>query len=876
YAKFPIEITVLNRPPVPYIDAYRLVNVTLRVAGKKGNSVTMTLLEDNISVGQTTVTRQSGVPDEQSKTMVLKLRGNKTYQALLGYDGSNGGANPVKLIFTMDGNDDDCEDEEIEINFNSADGEYQEQIINIDSTLEELLEDNTMIIFNASESYDLDGYITDYAWDFGDGTNGTGMVVSHMYAVHGVYNVTLNITDDDYATNETVIPVELSIPTLLINQYLSVSILPSSGVNINWERLRGDWPMIDWWRPPRRFLRHYDNIWVEISTDNINWNTLSYYPGTGVKNSSGVVDNVDGWVKKEISLSSYTGQNVWVRFRMVSDSSVEYTAPCIDDVQIGECKRNGNGVVLMQENVLVNGGNVVHVVSVKNTGSSNDTFILKATHGILNKTSVTLSPDEFCLVSVQNTVSGFTGESYDIDNDGINNADEFYLPYYYGKIYAKDYFDSRNITRDASNLPVPLDVPDISNYTVLYGNNSQIKLRMNILEDDAYNINIAGIAAVNDTQESRLSNPISISLENQNWEFMIENYINTHSWRGNNETCNVAYYWNNYTFKTYLREGEYNITIGLNTTKYNASSQLILLLNHLYIEKYGINPLCNDSDNDGINDMDECIYGLSPCSVDSDNDYIMDNVEIDYWQNIHGLSFSESVKRTNNPDFDNDRLLDGFELLYNTNIINPDSDNDGLDDFDEIFEYRKVEKTEAEELILYDKNNIAYTDNGIQLKSNSNSSFNIDFDISEKADYRIKMVCSSIVKTSVTKKTNETYTQLSTNGTFAINSSDSSVAGKERERISDIVAEKLTNISLCSIYEYNTGSVEINTKIMDDYVEINDRRYYTLYRKLGKGKQTLHFGLSYSVNDSITINIDYLVVERNGLDPWINDTDNDG
>jgi len=332
YAKFPIEITVLNRPPVPYIDAYRLVNVTLRVAGKKGNSVTMTLLEDNISVGQTTVTRQSGVPDEQSKTMVLKLRGNKTYQALLGYDGSNGGANPVKLIFTMDGNDDDCEDEEIEINFNSADGEYQEQIINIDSTLEELLEDNTMIIFNASESYDLDGYITDYAWDFGDGTNGTGMVVSHMYAVHGVYNVTLNITDDDYATNETVIPVELSIPTLLINQYPGVSILPSSGVNINWERLRGDWPMIDWWRPPRRFLRHYDNIWVEISTDNINWNTLSYYPGTGVKNSSNIV--LDGWVHMEYDLSGYIGQNVSVRFRMKSDSSIIYEGAYIDDILI--------------------------------------------------------------------------------------------------------------------------------------------------------------------------------------------------------------------------------------------------------------------------------------------------------------------------------------------------------------------------------------------------------------------------------------------------------------------------------------------------------------------------------------------------------------
>jgi PKD repeat protein len=55
------------------------------------------------------------------------------------------------------------------------------------------------ITFNATESYDSDGVIISYFWDFGDGTNATGVIVSHAYASDGVYTVTLTVTDDDGA-----------------------------------------------------------------------------------------------------------------------------------------------------------------------------------------------------------------------------------------------------------------------------------------------------------------------------------------------------------------------------------------------------------------------------------------------------------------------------------------------------------------------------------------------------------------------------------------------------------------------------------------------------------------------------------------------------
>ena len=60
---------------------------------------------------------------------------------------------------------------------------------------------NTAITFNGSQSYDPDGTITKWIWDFGDTTNGTGEIVQHAYAKAGQYTVTLTVTDDQGATN---------------------------------------------------------------------------------------------------------------------------------------------------------------------------------------------------------------------------------------------------------------------------------------------------------------------------------------------------------------------------------------------------------------------------------------------------------------------------------------------------------------------------------------------------------------------------------------------------------------------------------------------------------------------------------------------------
>ena len=54
--------------------------------------------------------------------------------------------------------------------------------------------------FDATTSSDADGTVAQYAWDFGDGSTGSGALAQHTFAAAGTYNVRLTVTDDDGAT----------------------------------------------------------------------------------------------------------------------------------------------------------------------------------------------------------------------------------------------------------------------------------------------------------------------------------------------------------------------------------------------------------------------------------------------------------------------------------------------------------------------------------------------------------------------------------------------------------------------------------------------------------------------------------------------------
>ena len=72
------------------------------------------------------------------------------------------------------------------------------------------------VVFNGSASYDPNGSIQSYAWDFGDGFSASGVVVSHTYSTYGEYEVTLVVTDFDNLTgSETASIRVLALPSAL-------------------------------------------------------------------------------------------------------------------------------------------------------------------------------------------------------------------------------------------------------------------------------------------------------------------------------------------------------------------------------------------------------------------------------------------------------------------------------------------------------------------------------------------------------------------------------------------------------------------------------------------------------------------------------------
>ncbi len=104
-----------------------------------------------------------------------------------------------------------------------------------------------IISHNGASSTDSDGSVVTYAWNYGDGTFGSGQSVTHSYSSSGQYTVTLTVTDDDGASGSDTTTVNItgtdSVPPVIAltpvqsgqtaGQSVSVSanVTDTSGVN---------------------------------------------------------------------------------------------------------------------------------------------------------------------------------------------------------------------------------------------------------------------------------------------------------------------------------------------------------------------------------------------------------------------------------------------------------------------------------------------------------------------------------------------------------------------------------------------------------------------------------------------------------------------
>jgi len=102
----------------------------------------------------------------------------------------------------------------------------------------------------ANGSFDPDGTIVNYHWDFGDGTETDGFAPTHTYTEPGSYEVTLTVTDDQGATDsDTVTVVATSEPPTAVASvdctYLECSFTASGSFDPDGSIVSYDWDFGD-------------------------------------------------------------------------------------------------------------------------------------------------------------------------------------------------------------------------------------------------------------------------------------------------------------------------------------------------------------------------------------------------------------------------------------------------------------------------------------------------------------------------------------------------------------------------------------------------------------------------------------------------------
>jgi PKD repeat protein len=89
-----------------------------------------------------------------------------------------------------------------------------------------------MVTFDASGSSDANGTISNYSWNFGDGSIGSGMVTNHTYTDAGQYTAVLTVTDDAGATDNA--SVVITVESVITNNPPTVSIIsPANGASFD-------------------------------------------------------------------------------------------------------------------------------------------------------------------------------------------------------------------------------------------------------------------------------------------------------------------------------------------------------------------------------------------------------------------------------------------------------------------------------------------------------------------------------------------------------------------------------------------------------------------------------------------------------------------
>jgi hypothetical protein len=95
--------------------------------------------------------------------------------------------------------------------------------------------------------------------------------------------------------------------------------------------------------------RGYDYVEIQASTDGVTFTPLcGKYSHTGNSNQDNqqpLYDGIqDAWLSETVNLSAYLGQNIQLRFNLVSDGAVDYDGLYFDDISVKKITATPNGI----------------------------------------------------------------------------------------------------------------------------------------------------------------------------------------------------------------------------------------------------------------------------------------------------------------------------------------------------------------------------------------------------------------------------------------------------------------------------------------------------------------------------------------------------
>ncbi len=223
-------------------------------------------------------------------------------------------------------------------------------------------ESNLYIAVEDNGSRDPDGVIEAWQWSFGDGTTANGTSARHTYSEAGSYQVTLQVTDDDGATNTTSIQIPVGV---FLSANFTHETDPASGEPVAfydnssnaaaWQWSFGDGATSNETHPSHVYpIGNYYNVTLTVTNGSKNASVSKTVPVDTcihiVKNADNVVNYLP-WLGDDITASALAGEigsdvmpegsvvSRWNTTRGAFDSYVVGVSPSSYDFTIhpGDC-----------------------------------------------------------------------------------------------------------------------------------------------------------------------------------------------------------------------------------------------------------------------------------------------------------------------------------------------------------------------------------------------------------------------------------------------------------------------------------------------------------------------------------------------------------